>query len=108
MVSKGRKRQTEVKRASNTINHSSLTSREDNGTFKSVFERVEDYAIMLLDESGNILSWNRGAQLIKGYLPEEILGKNYRIFYTKEDKDIALSENLLEEARKKGRQNYEG
>lgn len=73
-----------------------------------LFHEVEDYAIIRLDSKGNIMSWNRGAEIIKGYSADEIIGKNYRIFYTNEDKAIRLSDNLLKEAAEKGRTNYEG
>lgn len=82
----------------------SSKSVEDEGI---VYE-IEDYAILTLDMNGNITSWNKGAEKIKGYKAEEILGKNYRIFYTKEDKEQHLSEKLLEQARVNGRANYEG
>lgn len=72
------------------------------------FNEVEDYAIFLLDPVGKILSWNKGAEKIKGYSKEEIIGKNYRIFYTPEDKAEKLSARLLEEAKVKGRTVYEG
>lgn len=76
--------------------------------FENVLDEVEDYAIIMLDVTGAIRSWNKGAEKIKGYTAKEMIGKNYRIFYTKEDKDINLSEKLLDEARRKGKTNYEG
>jgi PAS domain S-box-containing protein len=42
---------------------------------------VEDYAILMLDPQGHVVSWNRGAEKIKGYREEEILGKHFSIFY---------------------------
>jgi PAS domain S-box-containing protein len=75
---------------------------------ESVFAEVEDYAIMMMDVNGNIKSWNRGAEKIKGYTAKEIIGKNYRIFYTAEDKDNNLSDKLLKQAREKGRASFEG
>jgi PAS domain S-box-containing protein len=77
-------------------------------SFENVFGEVEDYAIIVLDPQGTILTWNKGAEKIKGYSASEITGKNYRMFYTKEDKENNLSEKLLEAARKQGRINYEG
>lgn len=49
--------------------------------FQRLVHSVTDYAIFLLDPSGRILSWNLGAQQIKGYAPEEILGRHFSIFY---------------------------
>jgi PAS domain S-box-containing protein len=75
---------------------------------EAVFAEVEDYAIMMMDVNGNIKSWNRGAEKIKGYAAKEIIGKNYRIFYTAEDKENNLSEKLLKQAREKGKASVEG
>lgn len=77
-------------------------------SLENALAQLEDYAIIGLDENGTILSWNRGAQKIKGYTSAEIIGKNYRLFYTREDRDEKLSEKLLREAREKGKTNYEG
>jgi PAS domain S-box-containing protein len=76
--------------------------------FEEYFREVEDYAIILLDTKGTIRSWNKGAEKIKGYKAVEIIGKNYRIFYTKEDKEINLSDTLLKQAKTNRRANYEG
>jgi PAS domain S-box-containing protein len=75
---------------------------------QQIFDQVEDYAIMILDDQGNVTSWNKGAEKIKGYAAAEIIGKNYRIFYCREDREKKLSELLLEEARTKGSCSYEG
>ena len=83
-------------------------SASGQGSSTGLFDEVEDYAVIVLDTKGVITSWNRGAEKIKGYRADEIIGKNYRIFYTQEDKDQNLSESLLEEARKNGRTSYEG
>jgi PAS domain S-box-containing protein len=77
-------------------------------TVVGLFDAVEDYAIIQLDLKGTIKSWNKGAEQIKGYEASEIIGKNYRIFYTSEDKAEKLSDRLLEEARQQGRTSYEG
>jgi PAS domain S-box-containing protein len=79
-----------------------------DGTAVDLFNEVEDYAIIQLDLKGIVKSWNKGAEQIKGYKPSEIIGKNYRIFYTSEDKAEKLSDRLLEEAKQQGRTSYEG
>ncbi len=61
-------------------------------------EEIEDYAILLLDVNGNIENWNIGAQKIKGYASDEIVGKNFRNFYTPADRQNKLPEKLLAEA----------
>src|SRR5687768_11645065 len=70
-------------------------NQEDFEADEHIFNEVEEYAIIMMDLKGNITSWNKGAEKIKGYTRQEIIGKNYRIFYTSEDKEKNLSEKLL-------------
>ena len=69
---------------------------------------VTDYAIYLLSPEGNVTSWNPGAQRIKGYAPEEIIGKHFSQFYTEEDLQAGLPQTALETARREGRFEREG
>ena len=71
--------------------------------YRRMVDEVEDYAIILLDKTGNILTWNKGAQKIKGYKAGEIIGKNFKLFYTEEDQQKKLPENLLRTAIEKGK-----
>ena len=87
---------------------SRVEDTRNDGEVVDLFNEVEDYAILQLDLKGNVKSWNKGAEQIKGYRPSEIIGKNYRIFYTSEDKAQKLSDRLLEEAKQQGRTSYEG
>jgi PAS domain S-box-containing protein len=64
---------------------------------------VIDYAIYLLDLQGNVASWNAGAQRIKGYLPEEIIGQHFSRFFTEEDRQADLPARALAVAGKEGR-----
>ena len=64
---------------------------------------VVDYAIYLLDLQGNVASWNAGAQRIKGYLPEEIIGQHFSQFFTEEDRQADLPSRALATAAKDGR-----
>ena len=73
-----------------------------------MIEEIQDYAIILLDIDGTILTWNKGAEAIKGYTEEEVLGKNFRIFYLPEDRKSGLPEQLLEMAKREGRARYTG
>jgi len=75
---------------------------------KRMIEEIQDYAIILLDLDGTILTWNKGAETIKGYREEEILGQNFRIFYLPEDRKAGLPEQLLETAAREGRARYTG
>jgi len=76
--------------------------------YQRMINEVEDYAILLMDKDGFIQNWNKGAEKIKGYSASEIIGKNFRIFYRKEDQDKKLPEFLIEEASRKGKASHEG
>jgi PAS domain S-box-containing protein len=75
---------------------------------KKMIEEIQDYAIILLDIDGTILTWNKGAEAIKGYKEEEILGQNFRLFYLPHDRQVRLPESLLEQATKDGRARHIG
>lgn len=76
--------------------------------FERMINEVEDYAIILLDPIGIISTWNKGAEKIKGYKAQDIIGKTFKIFYSREDKDARLPDTLLDMARTKGKANHEG
>lgn len=73
-----------------------------------MIEEVQDYAIILMDIDGTILSWNQGAKKIKGYEESEILGQNFRIFYLPQDRQAGLPEQLIELAKREGRARHIG
>jgi PAS domain S-box-containing protein len=75
---------------------------------RQMIAEIQDYAIILLDEDGTILSWNAGAQKIKGYEEKDIIGQNFRIFYTPQDRQAGLPEQLIELAKKEGRARHIG
>lgn len=76
--------------------------------FRLLVEGVVDYAICMLDPGGRVISWNAGAQRIKGYTPLEILGEHFRKFYPPEAQEAALPERSLETARREGRFEADG
>jgi PAS domain S-box-containing protein len=76
--------------------------------YQKMIDEVQDYAILLLDTKGNIQNWNQGARRIKGYTAEEIIGKNFSIFYPPEDIGRRLPDKLIKEATDKGRAVHEG
>lgn len=84
------------------------TLRQTEEQFHGMTTEIEDYAILLLDVNGNVRNWNRGAEKIKGYKAEEIVGKNFRIFYPQKDQQERLPERLLNEAATKGKATHEG
>ena len=76
--------------------------------FKLLVEGVSDYAIYMLDAKGYVASWNNGAQRIKGYRPDEIIGKHFSNFYTAEDRQKGVPEYALNTAATEGRFEKEG
>src|SRR5689334_2174355 len=73
-----------------------------------MIDEIMDYAIILLDLDGTILTWNKGAESIKGYKAEEIVGQNFRLFYLPGDRQENLPEQLIELAIKEGRARHIG
>jgi len=73
-----------------------------------MIEEIQDVAIILMDRKGNILSWNKGVEKIKGYKENEIIGQNFNIFYLPQDRQDRLPEKLLELAVKEGRAKHIG
>jgi PAS domain S-box-containing protein len=69
---------------------------------------VTDYAIYMLDPDGVVSSWNPGAQRIKGYEPDEIVGRHFSTFYTEADRAAGAPERGLGVARREGRFETEG
>ncbi|MBW9115640.1 PAS domain S-box protein [Rhizobium cauense] len=76
--------------------------------FRLLVQSVTDYAIYMLDPKGSVSSWNAGARRIKGYEPDEIIGKHFSQFYTDEDKAAGLPETALKIAAAEGRFEREG
>ncbi len=66
--------------------------------YRLLIEAVIDYAIFQLDREGNVTTWNPGAQHIKGYAPDEIIGKHFSCFYTEEDRAAGLPQKVLAQA----------
>ena len=81
---------------------------ESEQLFRKMIEEVEDYAIVLLDKGGTIINWNKGAEKIKGYSENEILGKNFKIFYLPKDREEKLPEQLIQQAFEHGKAMHEG
>jgi PAS domain S-box-containing protein len=76
--------------------------------FRLLVEAVVDYAIFLLGPDGRVLTWNLGAQRIKGYTADEIIGQHFSRFYTPDDRDAGRPEFLLGRAAEYGRFEDEG
>jgi len=82
--------------------------RESQEQFRLLVQSVTDYAIYMLDAGGHVASWNAGAQRIKGYSPEEIIGRHFSNFYTEADRTAGLPRVGLETATREGRWEHEG
>lgn len=76
--------------------------RESEERFRVLVEQITDYAIFMLDAQGRVSTWNRGAERIKGYRAEEVLGKPLALFYTPEDRAVDRTGTLIEHARTAG------
>jgi len=76
--------------------------------FRLLVQGVTDYAIYMLDTEGRVTNWNAGAERIKGYAPDEIIGEHFSRFYTPEDFDAGVPFKALETARTTGRYEAEG
>jgi PAS domain S-box-containing protein len=76
--------------------------------FRQLVQGVIDYAIFHLDPTGVVTTWNAGAQRIKGYTPDEIIGSHFSRFYTQEDRAAGVPQQALEVASREGRWEAEG
>lgn len=66
--------------------------------YPQLIDAVVDYAIFQLDPAGKVTTWNPGAQRIKGYAPEDIIGRHFSAFYTPEDVENGVPTRALSEA----------
>jgi PAS domain S-box-containing protein len=76
--------------------------------FRLLVQSVQEYAIFQIDPLGQVVSWNRGAERLKGYRPEEIIGKQISLFYPPEDVKSGKPARLLAEAAQRGQSEDEG
>ncbi|MBX9651316.1 MAG: PAS domain S-box protein [Xanthobacteraceae bacterium] len=81
---------------------------ESERSFRLLVEGVADYALYMLDPGGIVTSWNIGAQRIKGYSPDEILGRHFSNFYTDVDRANGKPARALRIAEEQGRYEEEG
>ncbi len=77
-------------------------------SFRLLVESEQDHAIFMLDPAGQILTWNRGAERIKGYAAAEIIGRHFSTFYLAEDRASNKPEARLRTAAREGRAEDEG
>jgi PAS domain S-box-containing protein len=82
--------------------------RENQEQLRLLVQGVTDYAVYMLSPEGYVSSWNSGAERIKGYTPEEIIGQHFSRFYTEEDRQAGLPLQTIETAAREGRFEREG
>ena len=88
--------------------HAEQVLRESEERFRLMVEGVKDYAIYLLDSEGRVTSWNAGAERLKGYTEEEVLGQHYSKFYTPEELALSKPQEHLDLAAAAGRVETQG
>ena len=76
---------------------------ESERRYRQLIEAVTDYAIFQLDANGLVSTWNPGAERIKGYKAEEIIGRHFSCFYTAEDQKAGVPDKVLDTAKREGR-----
>lgn len=97
-----------IRRDIGSRNRSETALRLAEERFRLMIDGIRDYAIFMLDPTGHIAGWNPGAQRIKGYTAEEIVGQHFSRFYTPEDLEAGKPQRELEIATKTGRYEEEG
>ena len=80
----------------------------DPRIYQFIIDQTKDYAVFFLDPEGRVMSWNLGAQRIKGYAPEEIIGRHFSTFYLRDAVDSGWPQHELQVAAAEGRFEDEG
>jgi PAS domain S-box-containing protein len=101
-------RTSQLEAAITELESSQQELRQSEERFRLLVEGVEDYAIVMLDPDGRIVSWNEGAERIKGYQVWEVIGEHFSVFYTEEDVERGLPEEELRVAFAEGHFEEEG
>lgn len=92
-----------------TARHTAMEElRASEERFRLLVESVQDYAIFMLDRHGRVTTWNLGAEAMKGYRADEIIGQHFRIFYPPVAQEASHPEHVLETAVREGRYEEEG
>jgi PAS domain S-box-containing protein len=81
---------------------------ETNASFRLLVEGVQDHALFTMDLSGQVTSWNRGAERLLGYVEAEILGENFSCIFSPDDRKHGVPAQQLQKASLAGRTEYEG
>ena len=87
---------------------SGSVDRTTSDPFRLLIQSIVDYAIYMLDPTGIVTSWNAGAERIKGFEADEIVGRHFSQFYTEEDRKAGLPATVLDTAKREGKFEGEG
>src|SRR5438128_773872 len=91
-----------MKRDTKSSGKKTARLRASEEQFRLLVETVEDYAIFMLDPEGKVATWNLGAQRIKGYKTDDIIGKHFACFYTEQDVANGKPQRNLSDAQALG------
>jgi len=100
--------QQNVEDRTQELEEASAKLHESERDFRMLVQSVSDCAIFMLDRDGFVISWNAGAEGIKGYKADEIIGRHFSRFYTEEDRANGLPQRALATAAHEGRYEAEG
>jgi formate hydrogenlyase transcriptional activator len=82
--------------------------QQSEARFRMLVEEVKDYAIFMLDAEGHVTSWNKGAELMRGYSADEAIGRNFSMFFLQEEVEAGKPEEELRTTAAEGRLEIEG
>jgi PAS domain S-box-containing protein len=92
----------------NTVEKMFMKLHRSESHFELLVKNATDYAVYMLDPDGHVISWNEGAERVKGYAAAEIIGRHFSTFYTPEDREEGMPEAALAAARRHGSFGGEG
>jgi len=98
----------QVQERTSELIQSNESLKKSEERYHLMVEEVQDYAILYLNREGIVENWNKGAEKIKGYKTSEIVGESFSVFYTDEDRENGLPQQLLALAEQTGRAGQEG
>ena len=111
MLSYGRRKRSvrgEFSARAGRVETAEQALRQNEQSLHLLIQSVKEYAIFMLDPEGNILTWNEGAERLHGFATDEIIGKNYSVFFTDEDRAAGKPQAQLSSAAEAGQAEDEG
>jgi PAS domain S-box-containing protein len=99
---------TAIPQPSESFAQQRVRASENEELFRMLVESVRDYAIFMLDVTGHVATWNAGAERIKGYRSDEIIGRHFSVFYPEDEVAAGVCDRELEIAGREGRFEDEG